>query len=138
MAANLDWYGCDLYDNRTLDLSAYHELSLFREYVNTLPGSHPNANWPVNLPECNSRIDPKTKNSTVKTTGPTGFRRSDFFHYAWSWLQRFGPGGHSTGLLGFWVNSGGEGSTWPPKNTPAGSLPAMIAELNRQNAQSRP
>jgi hypothetical protein len=136
MAANLDWYGCDLYDNTSFDLSVYDELNSFRGYINTLPGSIANADWPVNLPECNSRVDTKTGNSTVPTTGPTGFRRSDFFHYAWSWLQDIGPGGHCSGLLGFWGGPGKEGSPWPPPNTPSGSLPAMIAELNAENAQS--
>jgi hypothetical protein len=138
MAANLDWYGCDLYDNRTLDLSAYAELNRFREYINTLPGSDPKADWPVNLPECNSRPDPVTHASTRRTTGPTGFRRSDFFHYAWAWLQNIGPGGHSSGLLGFWGGTGGEGSPWPPPNTPAGSLPALIKEFNAENLDSAP
>jgi hypothetical protein len=138
MAANLDWYGCDLYDNTTFDLSVYGELNTFQEYVNTLPGSVSNANWPINLPECNSRVDTATGNSTVATTGPTGFRRSDFFHYAWAWLQNVGPGGHCSGLLGFWNGTGNEGSPWPPANTPAGSLDAMIAELNAENSQSYP
>jgi hypothetical protein len=138
MAANLDWYGCDLYDNRTLDLSVYDELSTFRELINRLPGSKPNADWPVNLPECNSRRDPETGDSTRKTTGPTGYRRSDFFHYAWAWLQNTGPGGHLSGLLGFWGGTGGEGSPWPPKDTPTGSLKALVKELSAENAQSSP
>jgi hypothetical protein len=138
MAANLDWYGCDLYDNSSFDLSVYDELNAFRGYINTLPGSIANADWPVNLPECNSRTDSATGNSTVVTTGPTGYRRSDFFHYAWAWLQSIGPGGHSSGLLGFWGGPGNEGSPWPPANTPAGSLAAMVAELNTEFAQSEP
>ena len=93
MAANLDWYGCDLYDNRSMDISVYGELNAFRGDINKLPGSVPNADWPVNLPECDSRVDPKNPgNSTIKTTGPTGFRRSDFFHYSWSWLANVRPG----------------------------------------------
>lgn len=136
MVANLDWYGCDLYDNKTLDLPVYDELNAFRGFVNTLPGSIANADWPICLPECNSRIDPATGNSTVATSGPTGYRRSDFFHHAWAWLQNIGPGGHSCGLLGFWDGTGGEGSPWPPADTPTGSLAAMIAELNAENAQS--
>jgi hypothetical protein len=138
MAANLDWYGCDLYDNSTFDLSVYDELNAFQGYINTLPGSIANANWPVNLPECNSRTDSATGNSTIATTGPTGYRRSDFFHYAWAWLQNIGPGGHSSGLLGFWGGTGDEGSPWPPADTPAGSLAAMVAELNAENEQSAP
>jgi len=138
MAANLDWYGCDLYDNKKLDLSVYGELSAFRELVNKLPGSKPNADYQVNLPECNSRIDPATGLSTRKTDGPTGYRRSDFFHYAWAWLQNVGPGGHSSGLLGFWGGTGGEGAPWPPKNTPKGSLEALLKELGAENAQSAP
>jgi hypothetical protein len=138
MAANLDWYGCDLYDNGALDLSVYDELNAFRGFINTLKGSVANADWPVNLPECNSRIDPATGNSTIPTTGPTGYRRSDFFHYAWAWLQNIGPGGHCSGLLGFWGGPGNEGSPWPPADTPHGSLAAMVAELNAENAQSAP
>ena len=138
MAANLDWYGCDLYDNRTLNLSVYSELNTFRELINKLPGSKPNADWPVNLPECNSRADPVTHDATRKTTGPTGYRRSDFFHYAWAWLQNIGPGGHASGLLGFWGGTGGEGSPWPPKNTPKGSLEALLKELSAENATSSP
>jgi hypothetical protein len=138
MAANLDWYGCDLYDNTTFNLSVYGQLNTFREYVNTLPGSVANADWPINLPECNSRVDTATGNSTVATKGPTKFRRSDFFHYAWAWLQNVGPGGHCSGLLGFWNGPGKEGSPWPPANTPAGSLDAMIAELDAENSQSSP
>jgi len=137
MAANLDWYGCDLYDNKTLDLSVYEELNTFREYVNSLPGPVKNADWPINLPECNSRY-PKKGVSTVRTSGPTGFRRSDFFHYAWSWLQDIGPGGPCSGLLGFWGGTGGEGAPWPPVNNPKGSLEAMIAELNAENSRSAP
>jgi hypothetical protein len=137
MAANLDWYGCDLYDNKTLDLSVYEELNTFREYINSLPESEKNADWPINLPECNSRY-PKKGVSTVRTSGPTRFRRSDFFHYAWSWLQDIGPGGPCSGLLGFWGGTGGEGAPWPPVNNPKGSLEAMIAELNAENSHSAP
>lgn len=138
MAANLDWYGCDLYDNRSLDLSAFAELNAFRELINKLPGSKPNADSPVNLPECNSRPDPVHHTSTRKTAGPTGYRRSDFFHFAWAWLQRIGPGGHSCGLLGFWGGTGGEGSPWPPPDTPKGSLKALVKELSAENAASAP
>jgi hypothetical protein len=139
MIANLDWYGCDLYDNRMLNLSVYDELNAFRDYINKLPGSTPGADWPVNLPECNSRIVDKKKGiSTKKTTGPTGYRRSDFFHYAWAWLQNVGPGGHASGLLGFWGGTGGEGSPWPPADNPHGSLAAMVAELNAEYKQSAP
>ena len=119
VAANLDWYGCDLYDSKALDLSVYHELNTFREYVNSLPGSVKDANWPINLPECNSRYLKKGV-STVRTSGPTGFRRSDVFHYAWSWLQDIGPGGPCSGLLGFWGGTGGEGAPRPPVNKPEG------------------
>lgn len=137
MAANLDWYGCDLYDNASLDLSVYDELNAFRGYINTLPGSVADANWPVNLPECNSRVVSATV-STNTTTGPTGYRRSDFFHYAWAWLQTVGPVGNSSGLLGFWNGPGNEGSPYPPQDSPAGSLAAMVAELNAENSQSSP
>jgi hypothetical protein len=137
MIANLDWYGCDLYDNKKLNLSVYDELNAFRAYVNDLPGSVPGADWPVNLPECNSRYPAKGV-STVRTSGPTGFRRSDFFHYAWSWLKDAGPGGPCSGLLGFWGGTGGEGAPWPPVNNPKRSLEALITELNAENAESAP
>ncbi len=138
MAANLDWYGCDLYDNGKLDLSVSGELNAFRELINKLPGSKSNVDRPVNLPECNSRLDPRNHDSTRKTTGPTGYRRSDFFHDAWTWLRDIGPGGHASGLLGFWGGKGGEGSPWPPRDTPKGSLKALVKELSAENAQSAP
>jgi hypothetical protein len=141
MVANLDWYGCDLYDSSSLDLSVYAQLNSFREYVNTLSGSVANADAPICLPECNSRpytAPNGTVYSTKPTTGPTGFRRSDFFHYAWAWLQNLSPGGECSGLLGFWNGPGKEGSPWPPADTPIGSLAAMVEELSAENAQSSP
>jgi hypothetical protein len=143
MAANLDWYGCDLYDNKDLTLSAYDELNQFRDLVNTLPGSDADADAPINLPECNSRSWTDAQgvvHSTAPTSGPTGFRRSDFFHYAWAWLQNIGPASHCSGLLGFWRQGAPEGSPsgWPPVDDPAGSLSAMVAELSAENADSWP
>lgn len=146
MAANLDWYGCDLYDNPTYDLSAYDELTEFQTCANNLTGSIANANWPINIPEINSPIynptgqmpPPPTAPSTITTSGPTGYRRSDFFNFAWSWIENVAPASHCTGLLGFWNGPGNEGSVWPPKNDPSGSQLAMSTELSRENGFSAP
>ena len=140
MAANLDWYGCDLYDNHTYNVSAFDELNNFRACVNQLPGSVEKADWPVNIPEINSPVDTKHNRSTIPVTenSPTGFRRSDFYHYAWTWLRTIGPASHCSGLLGFWNGGGHEGSPWPPPNTPKGSQPAMVKVLEAMNAQSWP
>lgn len=142
MAACLDWYGCDLYDNASYSLSPYDELNEFQTCANSLPGSGENANWPINIPEINSPVDNASglnpPPSTIKTSGPTGFRRSDFFNYAWSWIENVAPASHSTGLLGFWNGPGNEGSPWPPTDDPAGSQQAMIDELNRENGFSAP
>lgn len=139
MAANLDWYGCDLYDNANFDLSAFGELNAFRTCINNLPGSVAGADWPVNIPEINSAVVSDTVSTNpVTTNSPTGYRRSDFFHFAWAWLQTIGPASHLSGLLGFWNGPGNEGSPWPPADLPAGSLAAMITELEAQNGNSAP
>jgi hypothetical protein len=140
MAANLDWYGCDLYDNADYNLSAYDELNQFRTCVNSLPESFPNSDWPINIPEINSPVtDDGSGRSTIPTLdSPTGWRRSDFFHYAWRWLETIGPASHCSGLLGFWNGSGNEGSDWPPYDWPQGSQAAMVTELETETGQSAP
>lgn len=139
MAPNLDWYGCDLYDNASFDLSAFGELNAFRTCINSLPGSVAGADWPVNIPEINSAVVSATiSTNPVTVNSPTGYRRSDFFHFAWAWLQTIGPASHLSGLLGFWNGPGNEGSPWPPADLPSGSLAAMITELEAQNGNSAP
>jgi hypothetical protein len=139
MAPNLDWYGCDLYDNTSYDLSAYDELNSFRTCINNITGSDAGADWPVNIPELNSPVDTAAGTSTIAVPGsPTGYRRSDFFHYAWTWLQTIGPASHCSGLLGFWNGPGSEGSPWPPANTPSGSQAAMVSLLETINGESYP
>jgi hypothetical protein len=135
-APNLDWYGCDLYDNGNFNLSVYDELNAYRTIVNNLPLSITGADWPINLPECNSAV-PADQNKVTSGNSATGYRRSDFFHYAWAWLNNIGPASHCGGLLGFWDGSGNEGSNWPPDDT-ADGMTALVAELQNEFGASSP
>jgi hypothetical protein len=97
MAKNLDFYCCDIYDDRGCTTVPSAQLDQFHRYCNALMDSR---SATIGVTETNSRC-PK--------------RRPYWFTHVWSWLQSHGFGSDSSScFLTYWNPSGPESGPWRP------------------------
>jgi hypothetical protein len=122
---NLDWYGCDIYDNVHCSKSVFNSLDDFHVKMNALGGGS-GANAAINVPECNSRAPSPTRPNCGSQ------RRADFFSLIFAWLAQAGQSSNMSGMLTFWGGSGGESVPWD------GSDKVVVNELSAIFGASSP
>jgi hypothetical protein len=94
MARNLDFYTCDIYDDRTCDTVPSTQLDSFQS-------------------NCNALMDSGTANIGVtETNSRCPGRRPYWFWAVWSWLQTNGFSGDTSCFLTYWNDSGEESGPW--------------------------
>jgi len=96
MARNLDFYACDIYDNKHCDARPYEMMGKFREECDRLMTS---GSARIGVAETNSRCSK---------------RRPFWFHTVWSWLQTRGFTSNTSCFLTFWHPTGKESGPWLP------------------------
>jgi hypothetical protein len=105
MSPNLDWYGCDIYDNPDCSKDVFNSLDDFQAKMNALGGVS-DADAAINVPECNSRRHLSTRPNCGSR------RRADFFSLIWAWFAHAGQSGNMSGMLTFWGGPGGLSVPW--------------------------
>jgi hypothetical protein len=100
MARNLDFYCCDIYDNRQCNTVPSTVLDQFQSYCNALTDS---GNAVIGVTETNTRCEK---------------RRPYWFAHVWSWLQAqdFGSSDSSC-FLTYWNAKGPESGPWKANDT---------------------
>jgi hypothetical protein len=98
MATNLDFYACDIYDNKNCNAMPYPMLGQFKEQCDRLVSSK---NATISVTECNSRRSE---------------RRPFWFHTVWSWLQVHGYTSNTSCFLTFWRLNAPESGGWRPND----------------------
>jgi hypothetical protein len=114
MARDLDFYACDIYDNRQCTAQPYPMLGKFRDQCDRLMSSGPAV---IAVAETNSR---------------RSGRRPFWFHTVWAWLQEHGYTSNTSCFLTFWRLNAPESGGWRPNDK------ATIAALKEIFAQSSP
>lgn len=115
LAPGLDWYGCDIYDNKSCSMDAAAMLDDFQAKMNALGGG--TASPAINVPECNSRDNTSFGGNGGPACGSV--RRAQYLNSIWNWLESQHMG-NSSGMLTFWGGTGGESpaSGWAPNDEP--------------------
>ena len=114
MAPGLDFYACDVYDNKAGDAVAGDLLDAFQTVVQNLnPGVVP----AIGITETNSRFPG---------------RRPRWFTDAWSWLQNNGQTSDRVCFLTFWDPTGLESGAWIPDDW--ATIDALHGILARSSA----
>jgi hypothetical protein len=114
MAKDLDFYACDIYDNRTCTAKPYEMLGKFKDECDALVTS---GKATIGVAETNSRCSG---------------RRPFWFHTVWSWLQTRGFTSNTSCFLTFWRLHATESGGWLPHDK------ATIAALNTIFERSSP
>ena len=99
MARNLDFYCCDLYDNRECNASPTMTLDHFHGHSDALMDS---GTATIGVSETNS-LCPK--------------RRPYWFTHVWSWLRSHGFTSDHSCFLTYWNPTGRYSGPWLPKDT---------------------
>lgn len=105
MLPDLDWYGCDIYDNLNCSKDVFNALDDFQAKMNAL-GRGSGAGAAINVPECNSRRHLLTRPNCGSR------RRADFFSLIWAWFGHAGQSSNMSGMLTFWGGPGGLSVPW--------------------------
>jgi hypothetical protein len=96
MARDLDFYACDIYDNKDCDARPYEMLGKFKDQCDALVSS---GTAVIGVTETNSRCSG---------------RRPFWFHTVWSWLQTRGFTSNTSCFLTFWRLHATESGGWLP------------------------
>jgi hypothetical protein len=96
MARNLDFYCCDIYDNRDCNAVPSAQLDQFHGYCDALMDS---GSATIGVTETNSRCEK---------------RRPYWFTHVWSWLHSHGFTSDQTSFLTYWNPKGPESGPWLP------------------------
>lgn len=94
MARNLDFYCCDIYDNRDCNSVPSAQLDQFHRYCDALMDS---GSATIGVTETNSRCKQ---------------RRPYWFTHVWSWLESHGFTSGRTCFLTYWNPKGPESGRW--------------------------
>jgi hypothetical protein len=114
MAKDLDFYACDIYDNKECDAKPYEMLGKFKDQCDALMTS---GQAIIGVAETNSRCSA---------------RRPFWFHTVWSWLETRGFTSNTSCFLTFWRLHATESGGWLPKDK------ATIKALNKIFERSSP
>ena len=96
MARDLDFYACDIYDNKECSARPYHMLGRFKDECDKLVRS---GSAVIGVTETNSRCSK---------------RRPFWFHTVWSWLRDHGFDSNTSCFLTFWRLHATESGGWLP------------------------
>ena len=97
MAPGLDFYACDIYDNKQGTAKPYKLLGAFREVCDTLNAKKGLGPATIGVTEANSRHQP---------------RRPFWFETIWTWLQTRGFTSNTSCFLTFWRTKATESGAW--------------------------
>jgi hypothetical protein len=114
MAKDLDFYACDIYDDRECKAKPYEMLGKFKDQCDALMKS---GHATIGVTETNSRCSG---------------RRPFWFHTVWSWLHTRGFTSNTSCFLTFWRLHARESGGWLPHDK------ATIAALKAIFEQSSP
>jgi hypothetical protein len=98
MAPGLDFYACDIYDNKHCDGKPYQMLDRFKGKCDKLMANH-GGRATICVAETNSHCRA---------------RRPFWFHAVWSWLQAHGFTGNTSCFLTYWRDKGAQSGAWDP------------------------
>lgn len=115
MAKDLDFYACDIYDNKATDAHPFPMLGAFKDTCDGL------------MPAGKTAVLGVTETNTRKSG-----RRPWWFHTVWSWLQTRGYTSNSSCFLTFWRLKATESGGWRPNDE------ATIAALREIFEHSSP
>jgi hypothetical protein len=117
MAPGLDFYSCDIYDNKEGTAKPYEMLGTFRTLCDDLNSKHGFGPAVIGVTEANSRMSK---------------RRPFWFHTIWSWLQTRGFTSNTSCFLTFWRTHATESGAWDNADV------ATIDTLNTIFNESKP
>lgn len=117
MAPGLDFYACDIYDNKQGTAKPYELLGAFKHACDTLNAKHGFGPATIGVTEANSRFSR---------------RRPFWFHTTWSWMQTRGFTSNTSCFLTFWRTRSGESGAWDNFDN------ATIRTLNSIFKESKP
>jgi hypothetical protein len=115
MSPGLDFYACDIYDDKHCAAVPYTMLGKFKDQCDELNKAHGPAT--IAVTETNTRCKA---------------RRPFWFHIVWSWLQTRGFTSNTSCFLTFWRPKATESGGWVPSDQ------ATIDVLNAIFEQSKP
>jgi hypothetical protein len=99
MAPGLDFYACDIFDNKTCDGKPYEMLGRFKAKCEKLNAAHGFGPATICVAETNSHCRA---------------RRPFWFQTVWSWLQTQGFTSDRSCFLTYWRDKGPESGAWDP------------------------
>lgn len=114
MARNLDFYACDIYDNKHCNATPYSMMGKFKDQCDKLMDS---GSATIGVTETSSRCS---------------VRRPFWFQTVWSWLETRGFTSNSSCFLTYWNPTGPESGPWLPHDK------ATIKTLNTIFKHSSP
>lgn len=114
MAEDLDFYACDIYDDKAGNARPYEMLGVFRGTCDKLmPKGRPAV---IGVTETNSRHKQ---------------RRPFWFQTVWSWLQTRGMTSNDSCFLTYWRRNALESGAWLPHDKPTIDVLKTIFEHSR-------